>query len=69
MATSFEKLIKRYAGNKVICNCKQAYYEDCGKGYVNGKHRTDLPICRHGCSANQIVAKEHVAAMVLGEEV
>lgn len=67
MSTSFEKLIKRYAGSKAICNCKRAYYKNCGKGYSNGEYRTNLPICRHGCSANQISAKEYVATMALRE--
>lgn len=67
MTTGFQKLIQRYAKGKTICNCQEAYYENCGEGYLNGKHRTDLPICKHGCSANQIAAKEHIAAAVLQE--
>ena len=67
MPTNFQKLVKRYAGGKTICICKEGYKENCGEGYVNGIHRTDLSVCRHGCSANQIATKEHIATMVLQE--
>jgi len=63
----FQKLIERYAKGKTICNCREAYYENCGEGHVDGEYRTDIPICKHGCSANQIAAKEYVAAMALHE--
>jgi len=69
--SEFKRLIKRYAGKKQICNCGEAYYENCGVGSVveNGKRvqRSDLPTCRYGCSANIIRAKEYVAKKVLEE--
>jgi hypothetical protein len=69
--TAFETLIERYADGRSICNCGEAYYSNTGDGYkkVNGRleHRTDLPICDGGCSANQIDAKEYVAERALKE--
>ena len=69
MTTNFQKLVKRYARGKTICICKEGYQENCGEGYLNGVHRTDLLVlvCRHGCSANQIATKDYIATMALRE--
>ena len=71
--TAWETLIKRYKGKKTICNCGQAYYTNCGEASIfdvkKGKWITiqDAPICKNGCSANQLNAKEFIAREVLKE--
>lgn len=65
--TNFEKLIVRYAGDKKICNCGQAYLTNCGNARVNGKDVFDYPVCKYGCSTNQIMAKEYIADRVVDE--
>jgi hypothetical protein len=68
METAWEKLIQRYADGKPICNCGQAYYEACSEGIDrNGQYRTDMLGCKHGCSSNQISAKEYIASKVIAE--
>lgn len=68
METAWEKLIKVYADGRPVCNCGQAYYEACGEGIDrDGQYRTDMLSCKHGCSANQIHAKEYIAARVLAD--
>lgn len=73
MTTAFQKLIKRYAKGRQICNCGNAYYKNCGHGSSFDSKlgrwidRDDMPTCEHGCSANQISAKEYVAEEVLKE--
>jgi len=69
MPTAFQKLIIKYAGNKKICNCGNAYEKPCGEGFINGEYRTDVSICEYGCSANQDMAREYVAEEVLGLKV
>ncbi len=64
---NFEKLIERYAGNKQICNCGDAYYKNCGHALINGKEVFDNPTCEHGCSANQISARRYIADKVVAE--
>ena len=63
----FKELVIRYADGRPICNCGQAYYTPCGEGYLNGERRTDMLICRYGCSAAQIDAKNEIAERVLKE--
>jgi hypothetical protein len=63
--TDWEILVERYAEGRPICNCRQAYYSPCGEGIVNGERRSDLLVCKHGCSANQLDARDHVAKCVL----
>lgn len=69
--SAFKQLVVRYANGRQICNCGDAYLTNCGKGYILGDHGSryveDLPVCRYGCSANQITAKEFIAEQVLKE--
>lgn len=62
---NFEKLIERYADGRQICNCRNAYYENCGHAIKGDKEVFDYPACNHGCSANQISAKEYIADRVV----
>ena len=68
---SWDKLIKRYADGRPICNCGEAYCQPVGVGAVckGGvwEDITDLLVCQYGCSANQLTAKEEVATRVLEE--
>lgn len=64
----WQDLVKRYANGRPICNCGDAYYTPCGRGIDGtGRERTDMLACQYGCSANQIFAKEEIAARVLAE--
>lgn len=69
--TAWKTLIKRYADGKIVCNCGEAYYSLCGRGGVwqdgDWVQRNDLLACEHGCSSNQLSAKEYVAKCVLSE--
>ena len=65
--SNYEKLVERYADGKQLCNCRQAYYTNCGHGYKDGIDRTDLPTCQHGCSSNQITATEYIADKICEE--
>lgn len=65
--TNFEKLIEYYADGRQVCNCRNAYYKNCGHGIDGGVERHDLPTCEHGCSANQIRAKEYIADRVVAD--
>lgn len=67
MDDDWKKLVKRYADGRPICNCGHAYYTPCGVGIVDGVHKTDMPDCQYGCSANQIFAKEEIASRVMAE--
>ena len=64
---NFESLIERYADEREICNCGEAYLSNCGHGSKGGIERTDLPTCRSGCGANQISAKYYIAGRVMEE--
>lgn len=63
----FKELIKRYADGRPICNCGEAYCSPCGEGRLNGEPRTDLLVCRYGCSAAKIDAKNEIAEKALKE--
>lgn len=64
----WQKLIKRYADGRQICNCGDAYYTPCGVGIdCDGNHRTDLPACQYGCSANQLFTRDDIARRVLAD--
>lgn len=65
--SNFEKLIERYADGREICNCRDAYYTNCGHARVNGREIFNHPTCQHGCSAAQINAKEYIADRVMAE--
>lgn len=65
--TDWERLVALYAGDREICNCRQAYYSHCaGKGECgcsrNSKGHT---YCEYACSTNKIRAKEEIAGKVL----
>lgn len=53
--SAWKKLIERYAGNRKICNCGEAYYAEDGD------------YCPNGCSAAQLEAREFIAKCVLKE--
>lgn len=66
---AFERLVVRYAGNRVVCNCGQAYYTNCGTVSFldnNGdwQTRNDYPECKNGCDANLERAKIEIAEQV-----
>ena len=66
--TAFEKLIVRYQDDLKLCNCRQAYELECPGDGVCGlclPHAKDHTYCLHGCSTNQLQAKEHVAKRML----
>ena len=71
--TNWQKLVERYADGKPICNCRNAYTSPTGNGFAwNEEHgallyKTDLLECKHGCSANQIAAKEYIAGRIIAE--
>jgi hypothetical protein len=68
MADEWRKLIKRYANGKPLCNCDEAYYTPCGKGYdETGARRDDMLACEWGCQANQHAVKDYIAGQVLTE--
>jgi hypothetical protein len=67
MPDNFNKLIVRYADGRKICNCGEAYQEPCMRGIKDGVERCDLMGCKHGCSANQIEAKEYIAKRVISD--
>jgi len=61
--TAWQQLVRNFADGRQVCNCGNAYYSPCGVGIdKQGRHRTDMPACRHGCSANQISAQEEIAS-------
>lgn len=68
MDENWKILVARYADGRPLCNCRCAYLTPCGRGIdAEGRRRTDLPVCESGCSANQITARDEVAARVLAE--
>lgn len=68
MAEEWSEIIKRYADDKPICNCGEAYYTPCGHGIdAQGKRRTDMLACQYGCQANQYGVKNYIARRVLEE--
>ncbi len=66
---AWERLIQRYADGRPICNCGNAYYTPCGKGFVSGSEvrRTDLLVCKDGCQANQYSVKFELAERIEAE--
>lgn len=59
---AWKELVKRYADGRPICNCGEAWLYPCAVGIdAQGRHRTDMPACRHGCSANLIDTKYEIA--------
>lgn len=73
MTHDWENLIKRYAGDKKICNCGQAYYSMTGEAWLykdNGERMEKLfnrPVCQYGCQSNKYSVKEYIATRVLEE--
>lgn len=59
---AFKELVKKYADDKPICNCGQAYLTACGQGCTLEGYTL---VCKAGCSAAQIDAKDYVAKRVL----
>lgn len=55
MTDEWRELIKRYAGDRKVCNCGAAYYSKRGD------------FCKHGCDINLQSAKDKVAKRVLAE--
>ena len=68
--TDWERLVALYAGDREICNCRQAYYSHCaGKnecGYCGPKTPAHT-YCAATCGGNQIAAKEEIAEKVLAD--
>ncbi|MCK5609436.1 hypothetical protein KAR91_46615 [Candidatus Pacearchaeota archaeon] len=63
---NFKNLIEHYADGKEICNCGSAYLTNCGEAILgNGEHVFDHPICRYGCSAAMIDARDYIADRVV----
>ncbi len=68
MDSNWKKLIEKYADGRPICNCGCAYYTPCGHGIDrDGKRRTDMLVCAHGCSSNQITARDEIAGRVIAD--
>lgn len=69
MSGDWEKLIKRYAGGRPICNCGQAYYATDGEYMLSGSGKIfhDGKHCKNGCDANKFLAKDEIARCVLAE--
>lgn len=66
MGKYWKELIKKYADGRPVCNCGDAYYTPCGVGIDrDGRHRTDMLACNHGCGANQYEAKEEIAKKIV----
>lgn len=59
----WRKLVERYRGDRVLCNCRQAWcvrfhkFED---GLILGE-------CTHGCSSNQIDCRNEIAERICAE--
>ena len=64
---AFRTLLERYADGRSLCNCGLAYYTNCGHAWIGNRKVTDRPTCKHGCSANQIMAKYYVASRALAD--
>jgi hypothetical protein len=68
MDSNWKKLIEKYADGRPICNCRCAYYSPTGRGIDGvGIWRTDMLVCEHGCSANQITARDEIAGRVIAD--
>jgi hypothetical protein len=69
MRTDWQKLVKKFADGREVCNCGDAYYTNCGRGSVlkDGvwESRNDLPVCRYGCSVNQLNARDEIAGRLV----
>lgn len=67
----WKDLVVRFAYDRQICNCGQAYLTNCGSASIYdtavGAYKTvhDYPTCYAGCSANQIFAKQEIATRVV----
>lgn len=64
---AYKELVHRFADGRPLCNCQEAYYTPCGKGWC-GQRRievTDLLICKDGCDINKLNAKYEIADRVL----
>lgn len=64
----WKAIVKHYAKGKPICNCENAYYTLCGKGFDReGNLRTDLPACTGGCDCNQILCRNEIAKQIIND--
>lgn len=62
----WESLIERFRPHdKRICNCGDAYYTLVDNAAYGANGWEPAWICEHGCSANKIHARDHVAKCVL----
>jgi len=61
---AFQRLLHRYAEDKPICNCGNAYYSPCGKSWSQelGNHTTWA--CQYGCLTNCLNAVGYIAKCV-----
>lgn len=64
---TWETLVARYADGRPICNCGAAYYSLDGIAWRGGKQVTNYPQCKHGCTVNQIAARDDIAERVLAD--
>ena len=55
---AWRRLIERYAGDRKVCNCGDAYYSIAADGHT---------FCAGGCQANAYGVKAEIAARVLRE--
>lgn len=73
--TAWERLVERYKDDRVVCNCRQAWYMKIGQeySYFDGQHydfhkKNDNPhACQYGCQSNQLTCKEEVANRLAAE--
>lgn len=67
----WKDLVVRFAGDRKICNCGNAYLTNCGSASIYDselgayKKVEDYPTCYAGCSANQIFCKHEIATHVV----
>lgn len=71
-SAAYKTLVKRYAGDKKLCNCREAYYSEggeCSRQNENGIWEThyDALYCKGGCNANQYRTLDHVCEQVCKE--
>lgn len=62
---AWRTLVEKYADGRQICNCGEAYYAEDGEAWMGDKKITNAKHCKWGCSANQIFARDEIAAKVL----
>ena len=73
MSGSWAFLVDRYKDDRLVCNCREAWYGRSGETqtmYQDGRWVT-VPVgarsCPNGCSANKIFCRNEIARRVCAE--